>query len=166
MQFALIPFNVLPFHSVVNMTVKHDRAIMLVLIKHDGVVTENDKSSFVIDLSVVLYAFPVKPKPSLHSVMVSLNQVLVAVQALDNSKALFFVLPESIAENVYGVFRRNPPVLALNQVFVHIIRVWKRSVIEADHILMTEMQIRDIVNHVHGPCMLNIKSSQYTCAFS
>ena len=73
------------------MTIQHGCAIMLVLIKQNRVMTQNHQTILIIDLRVLLDALPIKAKFSLHAVVVALNQVLMTVELLDDSNAVFFV---------------------------------------------------------------------------
>ena len=59
------------------MPVQHDCAIMLIFVKGNRVVTENHQPILIVDLRVLLDAFPVRTELSFHTVMVALNQVFM-----------------------------------------------------------------------------------------
>ena len=59
------------------MPVQHNCAIMLVLIKQNRVMAQNHQPIFIVDLCVLLDAFPVRTELSFHTVMVALNQVFM-----------------------------------------------------------------------------------------
>jgi len=82
------------------MPVQHDRAIMLVLIKQNRVMTQNHQPFLIIDLRVLLDALPIRAEISLHAVMVALNQVLMPIELLHDLDAVFFIFPERIAEHI------------------------------------------------------------------
>ncbi len=82
------------------MPVQHDRAIMLILIKQNRVMTQNHQPILIVDLRVLLDAFPVRAELSFHAVMVALNQVLMSLQPLHDPDAVFFVFPERIAQHI------------------------------------------------------------------
>ena len=73
---------------------------MLVLIKQNRVMTQNHQPILIVDLRVLLDALPIKAELSFHAVMVALNQVLMTVELLNDSNAVFFVFPERIAKNI------------------------------------------------------------------
>ena len=134
------------------MPVQHDCAIMLVLIKQNRVMAQNHQPIFIVDLCVLLDAFPVRTELSFHTVMVALNQVLMSVELLHDPDAVFFVFPERIAQHIDGVVRCDPLVPVLNQHLVHLLCVRKRAVVEANDICMTEVHICNIVNHRVSVC--------------
>ena len=72
---------------------------MLVLIKQNRVMTQNHQPILIVDLCVLLDALPIRAELSFHAVVVSLNQVLMTVELLDDSNTVFFVFPERIPTN-------------------------------------------------------------------
>ena len=129
------------------MPVQHDCARMLVFVKENRVVTENRQPILIVDLRVLLDAFPVRTELSFYTVMVALNQVLMSLQPLHDPDAVFFVFPERIAQHIDGVVRCDPLIPVLNQHLVHLLCVRKRAVVEVNDIFMTEVHICNIVNH-------------------
>ena len=100
-------FYKLPFSGIMYVTVEHDGAIVLILIEHDGIVAHDDQRVSVINFSILLDALPMESEPTVYSVMVASDQVLVTVETLDDLHAVFFVLPEGVAEHIDGIVIRD-----------------------------------------------------------
>ena len=93
---------------------------MLVLIKQDRVMTQNHQPILIVDLRVLLDALSIRAELSLHAVMVALNQVLMTVELLDDSNAVFFVFPERITQNIDGIVSRYTLIPILKQRIIHL----------------------------------------------
>lgn len=120
---------------------------MLILIEHDGIVAHDDQRVSVINFSILLDALPMESEPTVYSVMVASDQVLVTVETLDDLHAVFFVLPEGVAEHIDGIVIRDVLVPIVNQHLIHQIRIRKWTFVEAEHVLVSEVHVRDVVNH-------------------
>ena len=67
------------------MAVEHHGTTVLPFIERDRIVTEDDHLPVVCDLSVVANALPQPTEVSFDAVMVAADQVLVAVQAVEDT---------------------------------------------------------------------------------
>ena len=139
--------NELPLSGIMHVAVEHNGSVVLVLIEHDGLVAHDDQRIPVVDFSILLDALPMELQPAVDSVVISSDQVLVTVEPLDDLHAVFFVLPEGVAKNVDGIIACDALVPVVNQHFIHQIRIRKRTVVEAEHVLVSEVHIRDVINH-------------------
>ena len=129
-----------------DVAVKHNRAVVLILIERNRVVAQNNKPTVVVDFGVIADAFPMESKPSVDAVVVSLDEMLVTVKPFDDGDAAFLVLPKGIAEDIDRVLFGHPLIPVVYQNLVHQIRVGKRAVIKADDVFMAEMHIGNVVN--------------------
>ena len=82
--------------------------------------TQNHQPILIVDLCVLLDALPIRAELSFHAVVVSLNQVLMTVELLDDSNTVFFVFPERIAQNIDGIVICNSFIPVLNQRIIHL----------------------------------------------
>ncbi len=93
-------------------------------------------------------ALIVKPKSPVYPVVVTPNKVFMSFQPLNEFYTVFFVLPEAISKNIYGIVFGYPFVPIMHKNFIHKYSIGKRSVIEANNILMPEMIVCNIINHL------------------
>ena len=101
----------------------------------------------VIDFCVMLNAFKVKAKPTMDTVVITSDEVLVSIQSLNELYAVFLVLPEGITENVNRIILGDTLIPVMNKDFIHKGGIRKRSVVKADNILMAKMRIRNVIDH-------------------
>ena len=82
--------------------------------------TQNHQTILITDLCVWFNALPIKAELSLHAVVIALNQVLMAVELLDDSNAVFFVFPERVSKDIDGIVSRYTFIPILNQRVIHL----------------------------------------------
>ena len=82
--------------------------------------TQNHQPILIVDLCVLLDALPIRAELSFHAVVVSLNQVLMTVELLDDSNAVFFVFPERVSKDIDGIVICNSFIPVLNQRVIHL----------------------------------------------
>ena len=90
--------------------------------------TQNHQPILIVDLCVLLDALPIRAELSFHAVMVALNQVLMTVELLNDSNAVFFVFPERITQNIDGIVSCYTLIPILKQQFFHLVCIRKGTI--------------------------------------